>query len=215
MNYKHSINKIIKPNPVSNHTVVPQGSTAFTPLHEGHCEVAVAWCDRVAAVWLEEPLEMVESLAGMSSRPANRAEARMMVQLPREVPVMMTGDHWPQKHIDRGEPTKGPWRSRWAALRKEQLGNSSARPNPRGMKAGCHRDQKQKHQGRHHIEIPFIKAFTDVTDMSPWRRNGDMPIGYSRWAALRREKCDMTEKCRSSTRRRLPHWFRKGVWGDT
>jgi hypothetical protein len=40
--------------------------------------------------------------------------------------------------------------------------------------------------------VPFKKTVIDVTITSPWkRRNGDMPVGYSGQAALRREQCDM------------------------
>jgi hypothetical protein len=44
------------------------------------------------------------------------------------------------------------------------------------------------------VEMPFTKAITDVTDMSPRRRrNGDRSVGYSgQAAAIRREQCGMT-----------------------
>jgi hypothetical protein len=41
--------------------------------------------------------------------------------------------------------------------------------------------------------VPFTRVITDVIGMSPWRRwNGNTPVGYLGWAALRREQCDMT-----------------------
>jgi hypothetical protein len=83
--------------------------------------------------------------------------------------------------------------SLWTALKREQLGNSSARPNPRGVKAVRRRDQKQKRWGQHDVEVQFMKAITDITGTSPQRRrNFDMPVGYSGRAALRREQYDMT-----------------------
>lgn len=49
-------------------------------------EVAATWCGRVTAEWLEEPLEMVDSLTGMGFRAAHRdgvCMARTPVQPPQ------------------------------------------------------------------------------------------------------------------------------------
>jgi hypothetical protein len=99
---------------------------------KGSSEVAAAQCGGVMAVQLAEPLEVVDSLAGTGSRAAHQAEMRTLVQPPREVPVTMTGDCQLQMHIEGGAPTRGPWDSRRAALRRELLGNSNVRPSPRG-----------------------------------------------------------------------------------
>jgi hypothetical protein len=111
--------------------------------------------------------EEVNGLAETGSRMAHGIEMRMPVQPSWEVRVMMTGDRRSQKHIEGGMPAKGRRRRSRAVVRREQLGKSSARPYPQGMKSGRHRDRKQKRQGQHDVEVPFMKAITDVTGMSP------------------------------------------------
>jgi hypothetical protein len=70
------------------------------------------------------------------------------------------------------------------------------------MKAVCCRNQKQKHQGHHDIEVLFARLITDITSTFLQRRIGNTPVGYLGQAALRREKCVMmTESWISLTRR--------------
>jgi hypothetical protein len=98
-------------------------------------------------------------------------------------------------------PTKAlsRYRSRRAALRREQLENSSARPIPWGMKAVRRPD-------RHEVEAPFTKAIIDITGKSPQRiRNGDKPVGRLGRAALRREQCDITTERRNRGTRKGGH----------
>jgi hypothetical protein len=105
-------------------TAVLRGAiTTISPYMKGNRKVAAVCCNRAMLVWLEWPL------AGTGSRTTHQAKARTPVQSPREVPVMMTTDHWLQKNTEGRTPTKRPWRSRWVAIRREQLGNSCARPN--------------------------------------------------------------------------------------
>jgi hypothetical protein len=60
------------------------------------------------------------------------------------------------------------------ALRREQLGNSSARLNQQGMKAVHHRNQKLK-CWEQHVEVPFMKVIMTVLGTYPQgRRNGNM-----------------------------------------
>jgi hypothetical protein len=51
---------------------------------KGKSNVAAARCDRVTAVWLEGPLEAVDSLVGMGSKATHHAEERTPVQPPKE-----------------------------------------------------------------------------------------------------------------------------------
>jgi hypothetical protein len=44
---------------------------------------------------------MLDSLARTGSRATHQAEVRTPIHPLRKVPVMMTGDSWPQKHIER------------------------------------------------------------------------------------------------------------------
>jgi hypothetical protein len=68
------------------------------------------------------------------------------------------------------------------------------------MKAVCHRNRKQKCQDQQDAEVPFMRLITDITGTSPWRRNGNLPVGYLEQAALRREQCDgMAESQNSGT----------------
>jgi isochorismate hydrolase len=53
-------------------------------------------------------------------------------------------------------------------------------------------DWKKKCWSQHDTEVLFERMITDIKEMSPWRRrNGDMPVSYSRLAALRRDQCGM------------------------
>jgi hypothetical protein len=104
--------------------------------------IAALRYDRGAVVQPEGPLEVVNSFGATGSRAAHQVEVRTSLQPSREVLITMTGDCWSQKHID-GDP----WCWRRAALRREQLGNGSVRPNSRGMKSGRHRGWKQNRQG--------------------------------------------------------------------
>jgi hypothetical protein len=57
---------------------------------------------------------------------------------------------------------------------------------------------RNKCRTQHDMEELFTKAITDVTAKCPWRRrNDDMSVGYSGWAALRGQ-CDMTAESWSS-----------------
>jgi hypothetical protein len=60
-----------------------------------------------AFITMQKPA-MVDSLAGTGSRAAHQAEERTLNQPPREVPIMMTGNCWLQKHIEEGTPARGP-----------------------------------------------------------------------------------------------------------
>jgi hypothetical protein len=53
----------------------------------------------------KDPLNSLDSLAEVGTRTAHQAEARMLVQSSRELHVMMTGEHWLQKHSKGGTPT--------------------------------------------------------------------------------------------------------------
>jgi hypothetical protein len=98
-----------------------------------------------------------------------------MVQPPRKVPITMTGECRLQNHTEGSAPAKGTWRLKRTALRREQLGNSSTRPNPQGMKAVHHRNQKLK-CWKQHMEVPFMKVITKVIGTyNQGRRNGNMP----------------------------------------
>jgi hypothetical protein len=62
---------------------------------------------RVVVMQLEGPLEMVDSLEGMGSKANHQAEAKTLVQPPREMFVTMTGDCRSQKRIEGDFPTRG------------------------------------------------------------------------------------------------------------
>jgi hypothetical protein len=109
----------------------------------------------------------------------------MPIQSPKELPVMMAGD-CPTAEICY-------WRSALkramaqTALRREQLENSCARPNPGWMPL-----KPKKHRGYRDIVVLFVRLITYVTGRPPWsRRNGGVLVGYSETVALRREQCDM------------------------
>jgi hypothetical protein len=150
----------------------PLSATAFTPYMKCKCEVAAAQCDWIVTVLLEEPREMVASLAVTGSKAVQQAEARTPAQSSREVHVTMTGDHRWQKHFEGVATEKGPWRSGRSALRRDQLQKSITRPNPRGREAVCHWDVMQKRRGQHDVEMPFTNAVIDVSYVS-WEKCRD------------------------------------------
>jgi hypothetical protein len=78
---------------------------------KSNIKIAMAWCDRVV-VWLEGPLEVVDSLAGMCSKATHQAEVRMLVQPSREMFVTMIGDCQSQKYIEGGARARGLWHLR-------------------------------------------------------------------------------------------------------
>jgi hypothetical protein len=55
---------------------------------------------------------VVDSPTGMGLRATHLAEARALVQPPKEVPLIMSGAGWLQKHTKEGAPTKEPQDSR-------------------------------------------------------------------------------------------------------
>jgi hypothetical protein len=68
---------------------VPRGSTSFTPSMKGSSEVAVVQHNRVEAVWLEGPLEVVDSVTGTGSRATHHADVKTAVHPSRVMPVTM------------------------------------------------------------------------------------------------------------------------------
>jgi hypothetical protein len=82
----------------------PGAQLLSSPNWKRSSKLAATQCGRVAAAWLEGPLKSFSSTA-------HQAETRMLVQPSRELPVMMTGDHWLQKHTKGGIPAKdhGAW----------------------------------------------------------------------------------------------------------
>jgi hypothetical protein len=59
-------------------------------------------------VLLEVSMETVHRLVRTSSRAIHKAEGRMPVQPPTEVPVKMTGDYWLKKCTKGSVLTKEP-----------------------------------------------------------------------------------------------------------
>jgi hypothetical protein len=118
-------------------------------------------------VQLKGPMEAVHSLAETSSRDIHQAEAKTSVQPPWKLPAMMPGDRWSWKHTAGAVTTEEPWCSTGAVLRRQQLGNSSSRPNPQKRKVVRCRDQKQKRHDQYNAEEPFMKSITDITGHDP------------------------------------------------
>jgi hypothetical protein len=63
---------------------------------------------------------------------------------------------------------------RQLALKRELLGKTQ----PMRTEGCMLSTLQQKHQGQQDAEVLFTKAITNITGASPWRRNGDMPVGY-------------------------------------
>jgi hypothetical protein len=83
----------------------------------------------------------------------------MQVNRPqREAPVTMAEDRRSPNHTKGSPPSRGPWRSRLAAIRTEQLENSRVRPNPRGMNSGRCRNRRKKRRGQYDLAVPFARA---------------------------------------------------------
>jgi hypothetical protein len=111
----------------------------------------VGW---IIAAAMAGHMEAVDSTAGTCFRSAHRAAvcmARTPLQPPREKPVPMTGGRRSQMHTKGGTTSKGQWLSRQAALRREQLEDSSVRPKPRRRKAGRRRNSN-KCRPRHGVK---------------------------------------------------------------
>lgn len=160
-----------------------------TPCMKGNSSVPVAWCGRVAVVWLEGCLEMVDSLTGTVFRATCQAEVRMPVRRSRKEPVTGRRAVWLQKHTQGGVPSREQQHFRRAALRTQQLEDSSMRPSPWRRKFGCCWNWKM--HWPQHDDMPFARMITDAIGTSPQKRTGDMPVGYSGRATLRRKQCHM------------------------
>jgi hypothetical protein len=75
--------------------------------------------------------------------------------------------------------SRGQWPSRRAALRKEQLEDSSASPDPRRLKTGHCGNRRKKRRDQYDVAEPFAKGIIDVTGTPPRRRSdGGAPVGY-------------------------------------
>jgi hypothetical protein len=171
----------VPPHAMTAQWNVPLRLPGFRSVHTPLWRAAVR-CDRVTTVQLEGPLEVVDSLAGMRIMPM-----RMAVHPSRVVPVRITA-RLPVAEACWGRCTyKRTIVPRQAALRREQLGNSSVRPHPWGMKAVCCRDWKEKHRGQHDFQVLFTKVVTDVTGTSS--RRGNVRV---RTSSLKEKQCDMT-----------------------
>jgi hypothetical protein len=86
------------------------GCKGVQPLHEGQRQ-----CSSGTAMWLEGPLEAVDSIAGMGSSTTHQAEAWTWVQPARKELVTIKRDHRSQKHTQGDATSRGQWPLRQAA----------------------------------------------------------------------------------------------------
>jgi hypothetical protein len=87
---------------------------------KGNSNVPVAEYGRVAVVWLEGCIEMVDRLTGAVFRASYQAEVRTLVQPSGKEPVTVRRALQSQKHTQGGASSRGQQHLRQAALRTQQ-----------------------------------------------------------------------------------------------
>jgi hypothetical protein len=124
--------------------------------------------------WLQGYLEVVDSLTEPSSRAAQWAGA-CRVWTPdesqKEASVTIYENCQLLKSANRGMLTTGPGRGEYTALRREQLDNSSARPNLQGTKTEKRPKWKHKYHSQCGTVVPFMRAARDVMGRPPLEHN--------------------------------------------
>jgi hypothetical protein len=117
---------------------------------------------------------------------AHQDDARTLVQLPWKEPKMMGRGWWSQKHT-------------WRCTLKRTVVLMRSSPKEGAVGEPQYEVQPRRKEGWIPLRMAEVftlaqgqmsssRLITDITGTSSWsRRYGDMPIGYSRQAALRRE----------------------------